>query len=174
VTETTAAARATLEQAWPCIEWLNEEAELLDENKMREWLDLMHPDIDYRLPIRITRERPKGLGFSDEGYHMYEDFESLSVRVERLYGEYAWAEDPPSRTRRYVTNVRVSVANPDEYEVSSNLLIFRSRLAATEYELFAGEREDLLVKADGGLKLRRRLILLDHSTLANKNLALFF
>jgi hypothetical protein len=66
------------------------------------------------------------------------------------------------------------VAGPDEYEVFSNLLIFRGRLAATEYELFAGEREDLLVKLDGALKLRRRLVLLDHSTLANKNLALFF
>jgi 3-phenylpropionate/cinnamic acid dioxygenase small subunit len=105
---------------------------------------------------------------------MYEDFESLQVRVERLYGEYAWAEDPPSRTRRLVSNVRVSVARPDEYEVLSNLLIFRSRLDAIEYELIAGERHDLLIKVDGGLKLRRRLILLDQSTLANKNLALFF
>jgi 3-phenylpropionate/cinnamic acid dioxygenase small subunit len=141
---------------------------------MREWLELLHPEVDYRLPIRITRERPKGHGFSDEGYHMYEDYASLEVRVERLYGEYAWAEDPPSRTRRFVSNVRVSVAAPDEYEVLSNLLIFRSRLAAVEFELIAGERQDLLVKTEGGLKLRRRLILLDHSTLANKNLALFF
>lgn len=169
-----AVTRATLEQAWPCVEWLNDEAALLDGNKMREWLELLHPEVDYRLPIRITRERPKGPGFSDEGYHMYEDFESLQIRVERLYGEYAWAEDPPSRTRRFVSNVRVSVAAPDEYEVLSNLMIFRSRLDAIEFELIAGERQDVLVKTEGGLKLRRRLILLDHSTLANKNLALFF
>jgi 3-phenylpropionate/cinnamic acid dioxygenase small subunit len=156
------------------MEWLNDEAALLDSNRMREWLDLLHPDIDYRMPIRITRERPKGLGFSDEGYHMYEDFQSLWVRVERLYGEYAWAEDPPSRTRRFVTNVRVWMADADEYHVLSNLLIFRSRLEAIEYELIAGERQDLLVRRDGGLKLRRRLVLLDHTTLATKNLALFF
>jgi 3-phenylpropionate/cinnamic acid dioxygenase small subunit len=174
VTDTMAVTRATLEQAWPCIEWLNEEAALLDANKMREWLELLDSEVDYRLPIRVTRERPKGLGFSAEGYHMYEDFESLRVRVERLYGEYAWAEDPPSRTRRLVSNVRVSVARSDEYEVLSNLLIFRSRLDAIEYELIAGERHDLLIEVAGGLKLRRRLILLDHSTLANKNLALFF
>lgn len=174
MTETIAAARATLEQAWPCIEWLNDEAELLDDNKMREWLDLLHPDIDYRLPIRITRERPKGPGFSDEGYHMYEDYESLTTRVERLYGEYAWAEDPPSRTRRFVSNVRVLVLGESEYEVRSNLMIFRSRLDSIEFELVAGERHDVLVTVDGGMKLRRRLILLDHSTLRNKNLALFF
>jgi ethylbenzene dioxygenase beta subunit len=174
VTETIAAARATLEQAWPCIEWLNEEAETLDANRMRDWLDLLHPDIDYRLPIRITRERPKGPGFSEDGYHMYEDYDSLTTRVERLDTEFAWAEDPPSRMRRFVTNVRVSVPAEGEYEVRSNLLIFRSRLDSIEFELLSGERQDLLVATDGGLKLRRRLILLDHSTLRNKNLGIFF
>jgi hypothetical protein len=73
MTDTSAVRAARLEEAWPCMEWLNDEAALLDRNEMREWIELLHPDIDYRLPIRITRERPKGLGFSDQGYHMYWD-----------------------------------------------------------------------------------------------------
>jgi 3-phenylpropionate/cinnamic acid dioxygenase small subunit len=165
--------RASFEQA-PCIEWLNDEAALLDGNQMREWLELLHPEVDYRMPIRVTREREKGLGFSTDGYHLYEDYESLATRVERLYGEYAWAEDPPSRTRRFVSNVRVSIRGEGEYEVNSNLMIFRSRLDSVEFELLSGERQDILVAVDGALKLRRRLILLDHSTLRNKNLAIFF
>jgi 3-phenylpropionate/cinnamic acid dioxygenase small subunit len=172
--QATAARYATFEEAWPCIEWLNHEAALLDDNRMREWMDLLHPEVEYKLPIRITRERSKGPGFSEEGYHMYEDYESLATRVERLYTEYAWAEDPPSRTRRFVTNVRVSMLGDGGHEVSSNLLIYRGRLESTEFELLAGERRDVLVLADAGLKLRRRLILLDHTTLRNKNLAVFF
>lgn len=168
------ARRATIEEAWECLEWLNHEAELLDGNRLHEWLELLAPDIDYRLPIRVTRERAKGPGFSDVGYHMYEDFDSLAARVNRLDSEFAWAEDPPSRTRRMVSVVRVTREGDGAYAVRSNLLIFRSRMAETEYELLAGERHDQLVEAAGGLKLRRRLVLLDHTTLASKNLAVFF
>jgi len=175
VTQAQAPARkATLEEHWACSEWLNEESELLDDNRLREWLDRLHPELDYRLPIRVTRERTKGAGHSDEGFHMYEDVDSLTTRIDRLDTEYAWAEDPPSRTRRIVSNIRVAVGDAGEYLVRSNLLIYRGRLAATDFELLLGERHDVLVETDDGLKLRRRLILLDHSTLKNKNLAVFF
>lgn len=168
------ARKATLEEHWACSEWLNEESELLDDNRLRDWLDRLHPELDYRLPIRVTRERTKGAGHSDEGFHLYEDVDSLTTRIDRLDTEYAWAEDPPSRTRRIVSNIRVAVSDAGEYLVTSNLLIYRGRLADTEFELLAGERHDVLVETDDGLKLRRRLILLDHSTLKNKNLAVFF
>jgi 3-phenylpropionate/cinnamic acid dioxygenase small subunit len=175
VTQAQAPARkATLEEHWACSEWLNEESELLDDNRLREWLDRMHPELDYRLPIRVTVDRTKGPGHSETGYHLYEDIDSLTTRVDRLDTEYAWAEDPPSRTRRIVSNIRVTVTDAGEYLVRSNLLIYRGRLAATDFELLLGERHDVLVEGVDGLKLRSRLILLDHSTLKNKNMAVFF
>jgi hypothetical protein len=68
----------------------------------------------------------------------------------------------------------VSVLGDGEYQVVSNLLVFRGRLNAIDYELIAGERHDVLVDVDGALKLRGREVLLDHSTLANSNLAIIF
>ena len=37
------------------LDFLNTEAELLDDNKIREWFALLDPEIDYKVPIRVTR-----------------------------------------------------------------------------------------------------------------------
>lgn len=158
-----------------CIDFLNREAELLDGNRIREWFDqLVDAEIDYRVPIRVTRSRAEGPGFSSEGWHMVDDHGSLETRVLRLETEYAWAEDPPSRTRRYVTNVRIGPAeHSDDIAVTSNLLIYRGRYDSPSFNLIAGERHDNLRRVDDSLRLRKRLVLLDHATLPTHNLAIF-
>jgi 3-phenylpropionate/cinnamic acid dioxygenase small subunit len=54
---------------------------------VKEWLQLLHPEIDYRVPVRVTRERAHGAGFSEAGWHMLEDWDSLETRVLRLDSE---------------------------------------------------------------------------------------
>jgi 3-phenylpropionate/cinnamic acid dioxygenase small subunit len=106
---------------------------------------------------------------------MLEDHASLEVRVDRLDSEYAWAEDPPSRMRRLVTNVRLGEVTDDAVEVRSNFLYFRgARYDAPGHDLLVGERQDVLRRAADGMKLMRRLVLLDHTTLGTPNLAFFF
>jgi PAH dioxygenase small subunit len=68
----------------------------------------------------------------------------------------------------------VSKNGDGELHVTSNLLIYRGRLDTVEYDIVTGERRDVLVPVDGELKLRSRTVLLDHSTLPVKNLAIFF
>ncbi len=46
--------------------------------------------------------------FSKDMFHFYENYKSIGLRIRRMETEYAWAEDPASRARRFVTNVRVS------------------------------------------------------------------
>jgi 3-phenylpropionate/cinnamic acid dioxygenase small subunit len=159
---------------YACTRFLDYEAELLDENRTSEWLSLVERDIDYRIPIRTTRERSHGPGVSTEGFHMLEDYGSLATRVERLEGEYAWAEDPPSHTRRFVSNVRVAAGpDPGEFTVRSNLLVCRARGDATAYTLLAGERHDVLRSRSTGFGLRKRVVILDQTSLHTHNLALF-
>jgi 3-phenylpropionate/cinnamic acid dioxygenase small subunit len=156
--------------------FLVREAELLDTNQMHEWLELVDPDVSYQVPVRITRERTAGLGFSTSGMHMDESFDSLRTRVARLDSDFAWAEDPPSRTRRFVTNLRVTAGENDgEVNVVSNLLLFRARFDTPANHLLSGERRDVLRRTDdGGLRLLKRLVLLDHTTLGTPNLGLIF
>ena len=80
------------------------EAELLDDRKLRQWLDLLADDIRYWMPIRHnTLERPENIGDElskpGEAYYFDDDKKSLKIRVERAYAKNAWAEMPPSRTR---------------------------------------------------------------------------
>jgi ethylbenzene dioxygenase beta subunit len=161
---------------WECTAFLNDEAELLDDNRQREWLEMLDREIDYRVPVRVTRERSMGAGFSESGFHMLEDYGTLEVRVDRLDSEYAWAEDPPSRIRRFVTNVRVRGVEGNTVSVRSNLLLWRGeRYDRPGVEFLAGERQDVLRRdAAGALKLLRRLVLLDQTTLGTPNLGFFF
>ena len=157
-----------------CVDFVHLEAELLDGNRLREWFELVDPEIDYRVPIRVTRERAAGAGFSVTGWHMLETYGSIETRIERLETEYAWAEDPPSRTRRFVSNIRVSAGvREDELAVRTNLLLYRGRYDAPEHQLVVAEREDVLRRVGGGLRLLRRLVLLEHATLPTHNLAVF-
>jgi ethylbenzene dioxygenase beta subunit len=162
------------------LDFLHREAALLDEGRYREWLSLLTEDVVYRIPVRLTRERPPqgGYGGIAEGMlHMDEDRASLEMRVARLETGFAWAEDPPSRLRHFVTNVRVGEPvrgdRGEEVEVRSYLLLFRSRWDRPDFTFLSAERQDLLRRENGGWKLARRLVILDHSTLPTHNLSFF-
>jgi 3-phenylpropionate/cinnamic acid dioxygenase small subunit len=158
---------------WLSVDFLVDEARALDENRLTDWIEMLHPEIEYRVPIRVTRERTKGLGFSEEGFHLDEGYDSLSIRVDRLATDYAWAEDPPSRTRRFVSNFRTFELENGDLRVKSNLLIYRERLDELKPQVLSAERHDDLRELDGGPRLARRLVLLDHTTLLTPNLGIF-
>ena len=152
------------------VTWLNREAELLDSGQLEPWLALLTDDIRYTMPIRLTRERGGGSDVDFGAPHFQEDMGTLRMRVERLKSEFAWAEDPPSRTRRFVTNVRPRVV-AEGVDVRSYLLLYRSRGDATTAELVSAERHDLFQRTATGLRLQRREVLIDQASLAVRNLA---
>jgi 3-phenylpropionate/cinnamic acid dioxygenase small subunit len=104
---------------------------------------------------------------------MDDDWDSMEMRILRLETEYAWAEDPPSRSRHFVTNVRVEEGeNEGEYLVKTNLLLYRTRGDVPIYDILSGERTDTLRRVDDGLRLAKRVVLLDQTTVMTHNLAL--
>lgn len=156
------------------VDFLYEEAALLDDRDHRAWLDLIAEDIHYVVPVRVTSPHTLADSTLDDMAHFDEDRYSLEKRVERLETEHAWAEDPPSRTRRFVTNIRCWEGDtPDEIVARSNLLLFRSRGDILGPDLLSGQRTDLLRRTDDGHRLVRREVLLDESVLRTQNLAIF-
>lgn len=160
------------------------EAALLDEHQYAAWLALLTDDVSYRMPAQVTTMR--GQHSSRQRMdHFAEDHYSLGKRVERLIGNHAWTEDPPSRTRRFVTNVCVveetdrtghdgaASAGRGEIEVRSYLLLFRSRLDVRPPEWVSAERRDVLRRVEGTLRLARRTVTVDEAVLRTQNLALF-
>jgi 3-phenylpropionate/cinnamic acid dioxygenase small subunit len=158
------------------------EAELLDDGRFTDWLDLLADDLDYWMPTRTNRlRRQQALSISARGEAAFYDEtkESLAWRIRRFDSGMAWAEDPPSRTRHLVTNVVVHHVDSDQGSGSdlaarSAFLVYRNRLEREE-NLFAGCRTDILRRSpEGGLKVARRVILLDQSVLLAKNISTFF
>jgi phthalate 3,4-dioxygenase subunit beta len=149
------------------------EAELLDDRRHREWLALLTRDIVYRAPVRVTTPHTLNDSYLTGMAHFDEDYHSLSKRVERFETDHAWAEDPPSRTRRYITNIRCWTGDGSDIIARCNVLLFRSRGDVQSADLLSAQRTDLLRPEGDGFKLARREILFDESVLRTQNLAVF-
>ena len=157
-------------------QFLVEEAALLDAADYPGWLDLLCEDIRYLMPVRVTTARGAGFDSLADMGHFDEDMYALRLRVRRLATDHAWAEDPPSRTRHFVTNVRTFREQPGElrvFRVESALLLFRSRGDTREPDLLSAGRTDLLRETGEGLRLARREITVDEAVLRTQNLAVF-
>lgn len=156
-------------------DWMYQEAELLDDGSERKWLETMvSKDIVYQLPLRQTVERARGAGWVDGTYHLDERYGSLETRVARNETRYAWAEDPPSRIRHFVSNLRVVAPTDELVSARTNLLIFRTRQDSVNPQLLSGERHDTLRREDGVLRLLERRVLLDLTSIGTHNLSIFF
>lgn len=154
-------------------QFLVEEAALLDAADYAGWLNLLCEDIRYVMPVRVTTARGADFDSLADMGHFDENMYALRKRVQRLATDHAWTEDPPSRTRHFVTNVRTFRHRTSELRVESSLLLFRSRGDTREPDLISAGRADLLRETGDGLKLARREILVDESVLRTQNLAVF-
>ena len=154
-------------------QFLVEEAALLDAADYAGWLGLLCEDIRYVMPVRVTTARGADFDSLADMGHFDEDMYALRMRVQRLATDHAWTEDPPSRTRHFVTNVRTFRDDGDALRVESALLLFRSRGDTREASLISAGRTDVLRATADGLRLARREITVDESVLRTQNLAVF-
>jgi 3-phenylpropionate/cinnamic acid dioxygenase small subunit len=158
------------------------EADLLDNRRYEEWLDMLSEDIRYWMPLRrnikFGRETQENSRELEELAWFDENKTTLSLRVKQIMTGIHWAEEPPSRISHFVTNVRIieavpSLTSPSEVKISSRFLVYRNRLR-DETDILAGKREDVLRKENGQWKISRRNIFLDQNVLLAKSLTFFF
>jgi len=154
-------------------EWLFEEAELLDHNEFATWLTRLAPDLVYTMPVRETVALAAGSGVASSFFHFEESFGSIEMRVRRLVEATQFAEDPPSRTRRFVTNIVVHDDDSGDLHARSYLLVLRSRFDSPTFDFISCERRDTLRRDDAGLQLATRRIIVDQAVLGTPNLAIF-
>lgn len=154
--------------------WLVEEAYLLDQQDYDAWLETLAEDIHYFMPVSITTSLGSGYDTAKGMAHFDENKYSLQRRVARFDTGHAWAEDPPSRLRHHLSNVRTFVtAHEDELIVESATLLFRSRGDVLGPALLSVGRVDLLRLEGGAWRLVRRHISADEAVLRMQNLAVF-
>jgi 3-phenylpropionate/cinnamic acid dioxygenase small subunit len=164
-------------------DFLYREADLLDQRKFKDWLDLLTDDIVYFMPMRRNvkfgqqdeRENTRvgeGISWFDE------DKWTLAKRVEQILTGVHFAEEPLSRVCHMVSNVqllevRPSLDEPHEVVVRSRFLIHQNRVEYESY-MFVGKRTDIVRRVGGDWKIARREIILDQNVLLAKNLSIFF
>jgi 3-phenylpropionate/trans-cinnamate dioxygenase beta subunit len=178
-------AAATLERAMTARELhfeieqlLYTEARLVDERRFEEWLALFAEDLRYFMPnssLQLARDA-RGYTWGDEGFAFFDDtLASMKVRVKRLRTGHAWAEEPPSRTRRLLSNIQTQRLSSDEIECRSNFIIYRSRRERDE-DFFVGSRIDHLrpTNNEHGWLFFEREIRLEQTVLTHHNLSIFF
>ena len=148
-------------------ELLYYEAWLLDHDRLEEWLELFADTVRYWAPVRSNQARGKeDLRREHMVAHFDDDKAALAMRVQRIRTGAAHADEPPSRVRHFVANVRVLEAHDGSATVTSNFMVFKSRRGREE-TLFVGCREDRWRRANGTWRLEERLIILDHDVIEN-------
>ena len=168
-------------------DFLYREAELLDERRYREWLDLLADDIRYWMPMRRNvkfGEDEREFTRADSDINWFDEGKDTLVRrVKQIETGIHWAEEPQSRISHLVTNVQLAEATPSfdeprEVTVRCRFLIYRNRVE-TETDILIGKREDVLRRPNDSKdrddwRIARRTILLDQNVLLSKNLTFFF
>jgi len=164
-------------------EFLYDEADMLDQRRYTEWLELLADDLVYYMPIR--RNVAFGHHAERENTRLGEDinwFEedkwTLQKRVDQIMTGVHWAEEPMSRVCHMVSNVQLidatpSVQEPKEVTVRSRFLVYQNRVEYESY-FFVGKRTDVLRAVAGWWRLVKREITLDQNVLLAKNLTMFF
>lgn len=153
-----------------------DEAALLDAHDLEHWVQLFSDDTHYFMPIRRTRlRREQSKEFTQPGEMAYfdDDKMTLMMRWQKFATGSAWAEDPPSRTRHMITNVRILEDRGDELDVESYFHLYRTRLNS-EVDSWVGSRQDVLRRHEGSFLIAKRVILLDQTILLSRNLSTMF
>lgn len=164
-------------------EFYFDEAEHIDNRRFVEWLDMLHEDLRYFMPMRhnvkfglhAEREDSK----EESGISWFnEDKWTVSKRVEQILTGVHYAEEPLSRTTHIITNLQILEATPaagtaKQIKTSCRFLTYLNRVEYETYT-FVGKRYDTLQKVDDAWKVLHRRIILDQNVLQAKNLSTFF
>jgi p-cumate 2,3-dioxygenase subunit beta len=135
------------------------EAALLDQWRLEEWLAMLTEDAVYQIPpTDVPEGNPR-----NTLYLIADDAFRIRSRVKQLLGKSAWSENPHSRTRRIISNVRVLRSESDEILATANFAIYRMRYELVD--VYVGRYDYKLVRIDDQLRIRERRAILDNESL---------
>lgn len=134
-------------------QFLYHEARLIDERRLDEWTALFADDALYWIPNLDAASAP-----TEVGPLVYDDRAALSIRAARLQHPAALTQNPPPRTRHFLSNLSVEARDGGEYATTANQLVYVSR-GATE-AVYPGWCEHLLRRVEGDWRIVRKKVCL--------------
>jgi len=135
---------------------LFQEAALLDEWKLEEWLTMLTSDATYYVP---PNDHPDG-DPKTTLFILADDIVRIRERIKRLMSPECHAEYPHSRTRRMIGNVRITGANGDLVTVAANFICHRYRRYERIRE-YVGSYRHILKREGDRLLIKERRVIID-------------
>jgi p-cumate 2,3-dioxygenase subunit beta len=137
-------------------DFLYDEADLLDEWRLDEWLALFDEERGgYYMP---TTDHPEG----EAGKALYliaDDMPKLRSRVDQLMSGLTWAENPRSRTRHMIGNVRILGREGEVLLVKASFVVYRMRFE--NIDPYIGTYHYKLIPQGRSFKILERRVVLD-------------
>ncbi|UBQ41957.1 aromatic-ring-hydroxylating dioxygenase subunit beta [Comamonas thiooxydans] len=155
------------------IDFVLDEAALLDEQRWGDWLALFTDDGRYWMPLAH--------GQTDPRLHaslLYEDRLLLQVRIERLRGTRTFSQQPASRCHHLLQTPRVTARDDAAGTYTCRTAFHYIETRQDEQTLYAGWASHELVwqgdgQGDGALRMRLKRVDLVNCDAAFGNMQLF-
>ena len=131
------------------------EARLADEALYDAWEALWTQDALYWVPRRPDLDPAR------EVSHIYDNRQRIATRIRQLKSGFRYSQTPASPMRRVLSNIEITRAGADEYEVGANFMLMELAIQSTRNMNFWGGRcLYRLRRVDGRLRMAVKKILL--------------
>jgi 3-phenylpropionate/cinnamic acid dioxygenase small subunit len=153
-----------------------QEASLLDDRLLYEWVDLFSDEVRYRIHALERHQASSGRApvLRNRPVLLFEDDKAfLRKRAERVLDTgFAHAERPPSVSRHLITNILIEDDAGSPHTVRSSFVVFQARLEKDRASFF-GSRVDQLDVTDDEIRIAGRDVVLDQFVLDRSVTILF-
>lgn len=135
------------------IDFVYDEARMLDEGRYDDWLALWLPDGHYWMPLDWQQEDPHLVTSL-----LYEDMFMLKLRVERLNGARTFSQKPKSRCHHVLNRPFVDEMDPaaGRYVTTTQMHYVETRL--DEQQLLALTARHELAEVEGTLRIANKRV----------------
>lgn len=149
------------------IDFIYDEARMLDEGRFSQWLDLWLPDGHYWMPLDYKQTDPDLITSL-----LYEDDFMRRLRVERLNGERTFSQKPKSRCHHVIQRPFIDEfdTNTGHFVTNTSMHYVETRL--DEQFLLALVATHTLQLVDGELRIANKRVDLLNSDAAFGNIQL--
>lgn len=150
------------------IDFVYNEADLLDQQHFENWLDLFTEDAHYWMPLAHGQTDP-----ILHGSLMYEDKLLLKIRVERLTGQRTFSQQPKSRCHHLLQRPQIQDFDPAATEHTVRTAFHYTETRDDNQTIYVGWVTHHLVFENNQLRIRLKRVDLLNCDAPFSNIQLF-
>ncbi|MCR4264584.1 aromatic-ring-hydroxylating dioxygenase subunit beta [Nitratireductor sp. ZSWI3] len=150
------------------IDFVYEEARMLDDGRFDEWLDLWTPDSFYWMPLDYNQQDDRHVTSL-----LHEDAFMRKLRIERFKGERTFSQKPKTRCHHVLQRPFIDHRDDEKGEYTTHTSFHYVETRLDDQILLAATARHELKLIDGRLKITHKRVDLLNSDAAFGNIQMF-